>query len=151
MDEIMKRQEELQELKKGMIKCKPSQKQACHILAYFPKAHYDPKMIDEHCDYIMKYFSTRLDTAVEMLYVRRNDLIEHEIDECIQNEKKLMLAFTHDMFIKLLTYGSLKTNAGFKTAKDLMLYLAEKNVYLTKRDHKEYTFDQVAQIYLNGD
>lgn len=151
MDEIILRKEELEELKIGMTKCKPTQKQACHILSYFPKAHFDPKMIDDHCDYIMKYFSTELDTAVEMLYVRRRDLIENEIDECIEKEKKLMLAFSHDMFIKLMTYGSLKTKAGFKTAHDLMLYLGEKNLYLTRRDHKQYTFDQVAQIYLNGD
>ena len=88
---------------------------------------------------------TGLDTAIEMILVRKKDLMYNTVQKCISDERKIMIAFSKEMFIKLLTY------AGFKTGGDLMIYLAEKNHYLNRRDSTTYTLDQVAEMYLKGD
>lgn len=55
----------------------------------------------------------------------------------------------HD--IKLLTYGNIETLAGFKTASELVKYLIEKTEYLSQRDGRSFTIQEIANIYLNGD
>lgn len=149
--ELLKRKKEIENIGCRMTLCKPTPSQACHIATYFFGKLTNPMTIDKDCSYIMNIFKVNLDTAIEMIYVRRMDLRYNTVQKCIADERQMMISFSKEMFVKLLTYGDLKTKAGFKTAGDLMLYLDEKNQYLTQRDKKQYTLDQVAEMYLNGD
>ena len=151
MEEVVKRKTEIEGIARRMAICKPTPHQACHIATYFFGRWSNPMTLDKDCSYIMNIFKVDLDTAIEMIYVRRMDLRYNTVQKCIADERQMMTAFSKEMFMKLLTYGDLKTNAGFKSASDLMLYLAEKNLYLNRRDSTQYTIDQVAKMYLNGD
>ena len=84
-----------------------------------------------------------------MLYIRIP--ITGSINTAIEKERLIMMPFSQDMFVKLLTYGNIETRAGFKTAKDLMKYLSEKTAYLSNSDQRSFTIDEIADIYLKGD
>jgi hypothetical protein len=145
MKAMFRRKCEIDTIASKMILCKPTAKQVCRIVQYFFYRPRNPQTIDKDCFYIMNVFMTGLDTAIEMILVRKKDLMYNTVQKCISDERKIMIAFSKEMFIKLLTY------AGFKTGGDLMIYLAEKNHYLNRRDSTTYTLDQVAEMYLKGD
>jgi len=144
-----KRAEQIKMIGEKMKICKPTQEQCCRIASYFFNGRSSACQIDKDLHFLRNKFICSLDCAIEMLYIRIP--ITGTIIETIENERGLMIAFSMDMFVKLLTYGNVETRAGFKTTHDLMKYLAEKNTYLSQRDGKTFTIDEIAEIYLNGD
>ena len=144
-----KRAEQIKMIGKQMAICKPTQEQCCRIASYFFNGRSSAFQIDKDVNFLRKKFMCSTDCAIEMLYIRIP--ISGSLVETIDRERGIMIAFSMEMFIKLLTYGNVETRAGFKTAPDLMKYLDEKTTYLTNRDKKRFSIDEIAQIYLNGD
>jgi len=126
-----------------MILCKPTTRQVCHMVTCFNTVN--APALDQDCFFVMDMFKTNLDTAIEMVRVRRLDPMFVTLPKYIENEKKLMETFPDETIVKLLTYEA------FKTAKTLLVYLTEKRTYLNRRDNKIYTINEVVQLYLNGD
>lgn len=143
MRAFVQRKYYIESIASKMILCKPTTRQVCHMVTCF-NTIFVPAL-DRDCFFVMNMFKTTLDTAIEMVRVRRLDPEYITLEKYIETEKKLMAALPEEMIIKLLTYE------GFKTAKDLMFYLTEKRTYLNQRDNKIYTKDEVVQLYLNGD
>jgi len=137
------RKHEIDTIRLRMNQCKPTARQVCHMVTYFKNKTLPS--LDQDCFYIMNVFKTDLDTAIEMVRVRRSDPDYSSLEAYIEHETELMTMFSDHTAIKLLTH------TGFKTAKTLLIYLTEKIAYLKQRDHKTYTIHEVAQLYLNGD
>lgn len=144
-----KRAEQIVSIGENMMLTKPSKEQSCRIASYFFNGRSCSAQIDKDLHYIKRIFGCSLDCAIEMLYIRIP--ITGSIHQTIEKERLIMMPFSQDMFVKLLTYGNIETRAGFKTAKDLMKYLSEKTAYLSNRDQRSFTIDEIADIYLKGD
>jgi len=123
--------------------------QSCRICAYFFHKRNRIEHIRNDIFYLKTYFNCNMDIAIELLHIRVP--LQNNIQTTIALERKLMIAFSSETFKKLLTYGNVETRAGFKTAPKLLRYLQEKTTYLTQRDGRDFTIDQIVKIYLNGD
>jgi hypothetical protein len=124
-------------------------KQSCTLTTYFFNKKNNIERVQKDLEYLKMYFGCNLDVAMEMLHIRLP--LRYEINKTIELERKLMIVFSNETFIKLMTYGNVETRAGFKTAPDLMNYLKEKTTYLKNRDRRDFSIDEIVQIYLNGD
>ena len=123
--------------------------QACRIAAYFFNGKASIRQVDKDLHFIQKRFDCSLNVAIEMLY-RRIPITDH-IENTIKRERITLFAFTDEMFIKLLTYGNIKTKAGFNTASQIVICLRDKMHYIQRRDKKKLNIEQLAEMYLNGD
>lgn len=123
--------------------------QACRIAAYFFNGKTSIRQLDNDLHFIQKRFNCSVDVAIEMLYTRIP--MDDHIEQTINRERRTMIAFTDDLFIKLLTYGNIKTKAGFNTASEIISCLRDKMHYIQQRDNKRLNIDQLAEMYLNGD
>jgi len=149
MCKIQERQKQIEQLSTRSYLSALTLEQSCRIVTYFFKAGASIHQLDKEIVYIKRRFRCSTDIAIEMIHVRRPT--QGTIIQTINSERKLMSLFSDEMFVKLLTYGNVKTKAGFKSATSLLKYLAEKKRYLTERDGRRLTIQQVAVIYLNGD
>ena len=146
MEKFKKRRQTIEAIGKRMDITQP---QACRICAYFFHKRNSIELIQNNIIFLKMYFGCDMDVAIEMLHIRVP--LRKNIKTTIDTERKLMIAFENDTFKKLLTYGNIETRAGFKTAQDLLKYLQEKTRYLSQRDDRDFTIDEVVNIYLNGD
>lgn len=128
---------------------KPTPKQACRIASYFFNGRVSMEQLDKDLQFLQKRFECSLDVAMEILY-HRIPMTEN-IQHTIVRERRNMLAFSEETFVKLLTYGNVKTKAGFNTATDIISYLRDKMHYIRQRDNRTLGIDELAQMYLNGD
>ena len=126
-----------------------TKQQACRITAYFFTGPTSISQVSNDISFLKKHFQCSTDAAIEMLHIRIP--LRFTLSETIRAERLLMGTFSNEMVIKLLTYGNTKTLAGFKTGLELMKYLSEKTMYLSQRDSRTFTIQEIANIYLNGD
>jgi len=126
-----------------------TKQQACRIASYFFSEKTSISRLGDDIHLLQRLFGCCTDTAIEMLHIRIP--IQTSLQETIYDERQLLNRFSDKIFIKLLTYGNIETLAGFKTASELVKYLIEKTEYLSQRDGRSFTIQEIANIYLNGD